>query len=161
MRSKINYSIHKLSSQCNKIRLFPILLVFWTNLPILSPCLSMYFYHCNHVLFSPLVIWLKNTILDIRRQKHMIKGLLTNFFAIFQICSKLCIHVGKEYTNESPKIQVHNLRGSWDIHIQKCVIFGGMICYFYIPNTLGASDAVCIWLLIDQSQSVIVIVKRK
>ena len=68
------------------------------------------------------------------------------------------MQIEMDYTNKSQKFQAHILRGSWNIHIQKCVIFGEKICYFYIPNILGASDVVCISLLIDQSQSVIVIV---
>ena len=102
-----------------------------------------------------------------RRDKYaisrntLIKSLLTNFFAIFQNCPKLCMHVEKDYTNRFSKFQVHKLRHSWNIHIQKRVIFGEKICYFCIPNFLRASDAVCNWLLIGQSQSVIVIVKSK
>ena len=60
-----------------------------------------------------------------------------------------------------PKDQVHKLGGSRDIYIQKCVIFGSKIYKFFIGNVLLASDVVCIWLLIEQSQSVIVIVKGK
>ena len=32
---------------------------------------------------------------------------LTKFFAKFHIFPKLCMHVGKDYTNEFPKFQVH------------------------------------------------------
>ena len=75
-------------------------------------------------------------------QQTGFKGLLTKFLTIFKICSKLCLPVEKGYANKLPKFQVHKLGGSWDIHIWKSVIFRGKICYFYIPNILGASDAV-------------------
>ena len=80
------------------------------------------------------------------------------FGHIWDLHKKLCMQVEKDYTNKFPKSQVHKLCGRRDIYIQKCVIFGGKSCYFYIPNALLASDVVCIWLLIGQSQSVIVIV---
>ena len=38
---------------------------------------------------------------------------------------------------------------------------GGKISYYYIPNILLTYDAVCVWLLIGQSQSVSVIVVGK
>ena len=65
------------------------------------------------------------------------------------------MQIEKDYTNELPKVQVYKLCESWDIYIQKCVVFGWKICYFYFPNILLASDVVCTWLLIGQSQSVI------
>ena len=86
---------------------------------------------------------------------------VTKFLPISQNYLKFCTQVEKDYTNEFAKFQVHILCGSRDIYIQKCVIFGGQICYFYISNILLASDVVCIWLLIGQSQSVIVVVIGK
>ena len=71
------------------------------------------------------------------------------------------MQVERDYTKELPKFQVHKLCRSRDIYIQKRVVFGGKICYFYIPNILLTNDVVCIWLLIGQSQSVIVIVIGK
>ena len=41
------------------------------------------------------------------------------------------------------------------------LIFDCKIYYFYIPNIVLARDVACIWLLIDQPQSIIVIVKGK
>ena len=48
------------------------------------------------------------------------------------IFSKLCMRVENDYTNEFPKFQVHKLCWSWDIYIQKCVIFSSWNGYFYI-----------------------------
>ena len=111
--------------------------------------------------------------LFIKSRKHETQNSRNNFLliintsvtanpisAIFQVCSKIFLLVEKDYTNKLSKFQVHKGCESRDIHIWKHVIFGGKICYFYIPKILGASDAVCIWLLIGQSQSVFVIVKR-
>ena len=52
------------------------------------------------------------------------------------------MQIEMDYTNKSQKFQAHILRGSWNIHIQKCVIFDGKICYFYIPNILEPNDVV-------------------
>ena len=37
--------------------------------------------------------------------------------------------------------------------VSKVCNFGWQICYFYISNILLANDAICIWLLIGQSNS--------
>ena len=50
-----------------------------------------------------------------------IKG-LTKFLAIFKVYLKFFMHI-EDYTNEFPKFQVHKLCGSWNVYIQKCVIF--------------------------------------
>ena len=52
------------------------------------------------------------------------------------------MQIEMDYTNKSQKFQAHILRGSWNIHIQKCVIFDGKNCYFYIPNILEPNDVV-------------------
>ena len=88
--------------------------------------------------------------------KLCLKGLLTKFLAKFSICLKLSLCVNKDYNNKFLKSQVYKLCGS----IKKSVIFSGKSCYFYIANILRTDDVVCIWLLIGQSQSVIVIVNR-
>ena len=51
------------------------------------------------------------------------------FFAISQICSKLCMHVERT-TQIDSQSQVHKLRETQYIRIQMCVVFGGKICYF-------------------------------
>ena len=53
-----------------------------------------------------------------------LKGLLTKFLVMFQICPKLCMQVDKGYTNKFPQFQVYKLCRGQDIYIQKCVIFG-------------------------------------
>ena len=71
------------------------------------------------------------------------------------------MQVEKNYTYEFPKFQVYKLCGGWDIYIQKRVVFDRKICSFYIPNIPLTNDVACIWLLIGQSQSIIVIVIGK
>ena len=78
-----------------------------------------------------------------------------SFLAISQICPKLDLQV-EGYAKEFLRFQVHKLCGSRDIYIQKCVF-----SYFYLLNILLASDVVCIWPLINQSQSATVILKGK
>ena len=72
------------------------------------------------------------------------------------IFSKLCMRVENDYTNEFPKFQVHKLCWSWDIYIQKCVIFSSWNGYFYILNIFLTNDVIFLLFLIGQSQSVIV-----
>ena len=52
----------------------------------------------------------------------LLEGLVTKLLAIFQIYTKPCMHVEKDYTNEFPMFQVHKLCRSHDIYIQKCII---------------------------------------
>ena len=46
------------------------------------------------------------------------------------------MQVEKSYKNTFQKFQAYKLCRSQNIYIQKCVIFDGKICYFYIPNIL-------------------------
>ena len=63
----------------------------------------------------------------------------------------------EDYTNYFFKFQAHKWCKSRDIYIQKCVNFDGKFLGFHIPSILLTSDLVFIWLLIGQSQSVIII----
>ena len=47
-----------------------------------------------------------------------------------------------DYTYKFAKLKISKLFGNRDIYIQKCVTFGGKLCYFDILNILQASNVI-------------------